>query len=87
MAVNLIFMILLVMIPLVLLLVEYFLVKRKSVAALILPVVVACFGIVIGVYPLIVAAIMFLIYFVYNKVEKMKQQNNNEIEKMNIQDL
>ncbi len=66
---------------------EFYLCKKKSKAALILPIVIACFFILIGVYALIVAAIMFGIYFIMKHIDAELQKKQSELAKMTIQDL
>ena len=55
--------------------------------AIILPVIVLCFAVILGFYPIIIAAIMAVIYLVVNHLNKMKDNQNSEIDKMNINDL
>lgn len=66
---------------------QFLLCKRTSKGAIILPLIVACFFIILGLYALFIAAIMFGIYFVMRYIEKEKERKLSEIEKMNIQDL
>ncbi len=61
--------------------------KRNSKIAIILPIIIACFFVILGFYAVIIAAIMYGIYFVVQYVEKDKQSKLSEIEKMNIEDL
>lgn len=66
---------------------EFFFCRINSKVAVILPIVMACFFVVLGFYALIIAAIMFGIYFVMRYLKKEKQVKLSEIEKMNIEDL
>lgn len=77
----------LLVVPLLLLILEFFLCKKKSNLAFALPIVVACFFVFLGFYALIIALIMFIIYFAMKYIEKENQKKRSEIEKMNIQDL
>lgn len=74
------------LIPLALFFVEYKLAKANSKYAIILPVVVLCFAIIIPP-TIITSIIMFVIYFVMKHLEKERQEKLSEIDKMNIQDL
>ncbi|PKM49667.1 MAG: hypothetical protein CVV02_15060 [Firmicutes bacterium HGW-Firmicutes-7] len=76
----------LMIIPLVLFFVEYLLAKKQSKLAVILPVVVLCFAVLIP-FIAITSIIMFVIYFVVKYLDKEKQEKLSEIDKMNIQDL
>lgn len=82
----LIALIVLMIIPLILFLMEYRLAKSQSRMAVILPVVVLWFSVII-LYAAIISAIMFVIYFVVKYLEKEKQKKLSELEKMNIHDL
>ncbi len=73
--------------PIILFFMQYKLCKKKSKWALILPTIVASFSALVGYYTLILSAVMFLMYFVNEKLEKEKQSIKSEIEKMNIEDL
>ena len=63
---------------------QFLLCKRNYKGAIVLPIIVACFFIILGLYAIIMAAIMFGIYFVMRYIEKEKQSKLSEIEKMNI---
>lgn len=76
----------LIIIPLILFYIEYRLAKEQSKFAIILPVIVLCFAVIIP-FVALTSIIMFVIYFVVKYLEKEKQEKLSEIEKMNIQDL
>lgn len=76
-----------VLLPALLFVFQFYLCKKNSSFALVLPIIVACFFILFGFYALIIAAIMYGIYFVMKYVEKEKCSKQNELERMNIQDL
>ncbi|MEG1500589.1 MAG: hypothetical protein RR396_01385 [Clostridiales bacterium] len=73
--------------PVILFIIEYFLAKNKNRAAMILPMIVACFFAIAGFYALIIGAIMFAINLIMQHIDKEKQAKLSEIEKMNIEDL
>lgn len=79
-------LIVLMIVPLILFFVEYHLARKQNKVAVILPVVVLCFAVIIPPVA-ITSIIMFVIYFVIKHLEKEKQGKLSEIEKMNIQDL
>ena len=70
-----------------LLIVEWYLCKKESQYASKLPIIVACFFIIIGLYALIVAGLMGIIYYVMNNLISKKDRTASEIKKMNIYDL
>lgn len=74
-------------IPIALFVIEALLSIKKSKIAIILPVVVACFSVILGFYALMIAALMLAIYFLIKFIDKEKQARLSEIQKMNIQDL
>ncbi len=76
-----------VLIPIILVSIEFYLCKKSSKMALILPIIVACFFVLLGLYALIMSAILFAIYFIMNHIKKEKLNDSNELNKMNIQDL
>lgn len=76
-----------ILIPVLLFLFEFYLCKKQSKFALVLPIITACFFVVIGFYALIISAIMFVIYFAMKHIEKEQQYKQSELDKMNIQDL
>ena len=80
-------LLMIVLIPVLLFILEFYLCKKDSKWALIIPMVVACFFILLGFYAVIISGTMFGIYFVYRQIEKDKQSKKSEIDKMNIQDL
>lgn len=84
--VNITLMLLMIIIPAVLFFVEYKLAKKQSRMAVILPVIVLCFAVII-LYFAIYAVIMFAIYFLVKYLEKERLEKLSEIDKMNIQDL
>lgn len=69
--------------PILLFILEFFLCKNNSKMAKILPIIVACSFLIFGFYSLIIAGIMYGIYFIM----KRKQDKITELDKMNIQDL
>lgn len=73
-------------VPLILFYIEYRLAKIHSRMAIILPVVILCFSVIVP-FVAITSIIMFVIYFVEKYLEKEKREKLSEIEKMNIQDL
>ncbi|WMJ76075.1 MULTISPECIES: hypothetical protein [unclassified Sedimentibacter] len=79
-------LIVLLIIPFTLFYVEYRLAKAQSKLAVILPVVVLCFSVIMPIVAL-TGIIMFVIYFVVKYLEKEKKNKLSEIDKMNIQDL
>lgn len=82
-----IMMIFIISMPILLFVTEFYLCKKESKFALILPIIVATFFVFFGFYPLIISGIMFGIYFVMKHIEKENKSKQCEIEKMNIQDL
>lgn len=80
-------LIVLLLLPVLLFLFEFYLCKKKSKFVLVLPIISACFFIVIGVYALIISAILFGIYFSMKHIEKEKQDKQSELNKMYMQDL
>ena len=76
-----------ILIPALLFVFEFYLCKQKSKIALIFPIIVACFFVLIGFYALIISAIMFGIYFVMKHIDNENQSKQSELDKMNIQDL
>ena len=76
-----------ILIPALLFIFEFYLCKKKSKFALVLPIISACFFVIIGFYALIISAIMFGIYFIMKHIEKEKKDKQSELDKMNIQDL
>ena len=76
-----------ILVPVLLFICEVILAKKGSKGAVILPVVVACFAIILGYYALIVALVIAAIYLAINHLNKKKQNQNSEIDKMNINDL
>lgn len=76
-----------ILLPTILFVLQFFLCKQNSKVALVLPIIVACFFVVIGFYAVIISAIMFAIYFVIEALEKKKKEEQSELDKMNIQDL
>ncbi|MFI3202088.1 MAG: hypothetical protein R3Y54_11325 [Eubacteriales bacterium] len=75
------------LVPIMLFLAELYLCKKKSQVARILPIIVACFIILVGPYAIIISAVMFGIYFTTNHIEKKKQEQQSALDKMSIQDL
>lgn len=80
-------MIVLFIIPIVVLGLQVFFCLKRYKMALIFPIVVACFFILLGYYALILSLLMFAIYFIMQHFEKQKASNLSEITKMNIDDL
>jgi len=83
----LIYFMLFILLPTLLFLLEWYLCKKQSKFAIILPVIVACFFVLLGFLAIGVAGIMFLIYFVMKHTENEYQKKLSEIDKMNIEDL
>lgn len=77
----------LMMLPVLLFLFEFYLSKKNSKFASTLPVLVACCFAFVGFYAVIIAAIMFAIYFIVKHIEKEKKEEKSELDKMSIQDL
>ncbi|MDF2948067.1 MAG: hypothetical protein K0R07_77 [Sedimentibacter sp.] len=73
-------------VPFILFFIEYRLAKIQSRMAIILPVVILCFAVIVPMVA-ITSIIMFVIYYVVKYLEKEKQEKLTELEKMNIQDL
>ncbi len=63
---------------------EYKLIKLHSKWAMYLPIIVFAFSIIFGLYTVIISAVMFIMYYINNKNNK---NINDEIDKMNKQDL
>ncbi len=80
-------LIIILALPIILFFMQYKLCKKKSKWALILPTIVAGFSILVGYYTIILASVMFLMYFVSMHLEKENENKLSEIEKMNIKDL
>ena len=80
-------LLLFIIIPLLLFICEVILAKKGSKLAVILPVIVLCFAVILGYYPIIIAAVMAVIYLAVNHLKKIKDNQNSEIDKMNINDL
>ena len=76
-----------VVIPAALFIAEFFLARKSEKAALILPAATACFAVVLGVYPLVLAAVQLVIYFIMDRRNKKRQKQLSELEKMNLDDL
>ena len=76
-----------ILIPALLFCFEFYLCKKNSKFALILPIITACFFILVGFYALIISAIMFGIYFIMKHIGEKNQTKQSELDKMNIQDL
>ncbi len=87
MRLSVIFALTIIIIPALLFIFEFYLCKKASRFALILPIIVACFFVVFGIYAIITSAIMFLIYFILKHIEKQRQEKQSELNRMNIQDL
>lgn len=79
--------ILMIAVPLILCGVEYVLSKRQSKAALALPVAAACFFFLLGIYALVLAALLFLVYFVAGRAGRNRAKQESEINRMKIDDL
>lgn len=61
--------------------------KSKNIWGLIIPLIVACFALLIGWLPLIGAGILVAVYFITRYNEKLKAEKKNEIDRMNKMDL
>ena len=70
-----------------LLILQWYLCKKESTFASKLPFVVACFFILLGLYALIIAGLMGIIYYLMNNEKSKKNIMATEIKKMNINDL
>lgn len=87
MRITLFMLIPLIIVPIILFIVEFFLCKKQSKFATILPIITACGFILTGFHAIITAGIMFGIFFVMKYLDKEKQSKQSELQKMNIQDL
>ncbi|GEM_PF-2062189 len=74
-------------VPAILIVLEIYFCKNQMRAALIMPVVVACCFIIFGIYAFMLAAVLFIIYYVFNHLQKVKESKSKEIDKMSIEDL
>lgn len=81
------FLILVITLPMILFILEWYLCKKESKFAIFIPVIVACFFVLFGFQVLGISAIMLLIYVVMKCVLNEKRKSLSEIDKMNIQDL
>lgn len=66
---------------------EFYLCKKQSNMALILPIIAACFVVLVGIYAICVSSVMFGIYFIVKYINDNKCEKQSELDKMNIQDL
>ena len=80
-------LILVITVPMILLVLQWYLCKREFKFAIVLPAIVACFYLLFGLKLIGVSAIMLLIYVVMTYVLEEKKKITSEIEKMTIQDL
>lgn len=87
MRINMMMLCMLIVMPMILYVVEYWLAKNQHKAALILPIVVACFMVIFGLYAIMVAAIMFVIYYIQKLKHKKASEELSELEKMRLNDL
>lgn len=79
--------VIMILLPVILFGMEFYLCKKKSKAALVLPIVTACFFVLFGFYALGLSGILFGIYFVMKHLDTAKESKRTELDKMNIQDL
>lgn len=77
-------LIMFICIPIVCFFTEYKLIKSNSKWAMYLPIIVLALSILFGLYTVIISAVMFIMYYINNKNNK---NINDEIDKMNKQDL
>lgn len=80
-------LILVLTVPIILVILQWYLCKIKSKYAIFLPGIVACLYILLGLPVLGVSVIMLLIYIVMTYVLSDKKKRTLEVEKMTIQDL
>ena len=73
-----------IIVPIILFGIEYFLSKKSSKFAVILPTIILFISIFLGIVYILVSVIMFAIWYL---VKKSKEKKLSEIIKMNIQDL
>lgn len=76
-----------ILVPVLLFAFEFYLCKKKSKFALVLPTIAACCFLLVGFYAIIISAIMFGIYLVVKHMDKEAQSKQSELDKMNILDL
>ncbi len=84
---NIVILVVVILLPALLALLQYYLCKKKSKIALILPIVSACVFVFVGFYAFIITGILFAIYFIVKYAENEKNNKQSELDKMNIQDL
>lgn len=80
-------LILAITVPIILLVLQWYLCKKKFKFAIVLPAIVACFYLLLGLPLIGVSSIMLLIYIIMTCVLREKKKRTLEIEKMTIQDL
>lgn len=82
-------LILVLSLPMILFILQWYLCKKESKYAIFLPAIVACICILFGLPAFGVAAIMLLIYIIMTCILSVKKKKTLEleIEKMAIQDL
>lgn len=73
-----------IIVPTILFIAEYFLAKKSSKFAIVLPIITLFISIFLGVIYILISAIMFAIWYL---VKKSIEKKLSEINKMNIQDL
>ncbi len=61
--------------------------KSKNIWGLIIPLIVACFALLLGWISLIGAGLLVAVYFITRYNEKLKAEKKNEIDRMNKMDL
>lgn len=80
-------LILLFLVPFTVMCLQVFFCYKRYRIALFFPIVVACFFFILGLYAIILALLMYAIYFARQYSDKQKDAKLSEITKMNIDDL
>ena len=79
-----VYLIITILTPIICVLVQGKMIKKKSKGALYFPIGVLACSIIFGLYTIVIAAILFIMYYIDDKNSKSKI---DEIDKMNKQDL
>lgn len=91
MAASMYILAVLLVVPLLCFVIEFFLAAKHPTGGLVFPVVIMCLFVLFGYITLIWGAIMFLIYFIVQHLKKKKdaeeQKKLAEMDRMNIHDL
>ncbi len=82
-----IFILLLLLVPTILVIVQYKLSKSESKYALLPPVISACFFFIFGFWAIGLAGVMFIVHFAVRQHLKEKKEREDSINKMNTLDL